>query len=49
MGYPGVEQQAAMLKAARPDVKVVILDNIGHWAMYEALERVNELLLSELA
>ena len=49
VGYPGVEQQAAMLKAARPDVKVVILDNIGHWAMYEAPERVNELLLSELA
>ena len=48
VGYPGVDEQAAMLKAARPDVKVVILDNIGHWAMYEAPERVNELLSGEL-
>ena len=48
IGHPSVEAQAAEFLAARPDAHVKILENTGHWAMYEAPERINELLLAEL-
>ncbi len=48
VGQPSVAAQAAAVKAARPEARVHILENTGHWAMYEAPARVNELLLAEL-
>ena len=48
VGHPSVEAQAAEFMAARPDAHMHILRDTGHWAMYEAPEAVNELLLAEL-
>ena len=48
VGHPSVEAQAEEFRAARPDARVVVLKDTGHWAMYEAPEAVNQLLLSEL-
>ncbi len=49
VGHPSVAAQAREFLDARPDGRVEILENIGHWAMYEAPERVNELLLEAFA
>jgi pimeloyl-ACP methyl ester carboxylesterase len=49
VGHPSVEAQAAEFLRARPDARVEILKDTGHWAMYEAPDRVNQLLSKELA
>ena len=43
---PPVAERIAQCRAARPDVEAHIIPDCGHWAMYEAPEVVNRLLLS---
>lgn len=42
---PPVPERIARCRAARPDVETHIIPACGHWAMYEAPEAVNRLLL----
>jgi 2-hydroxy-6-oxonona-2,4-dienedioate hydrolase len=42
---PPVVERIARCRAARPDVEAHIIPGCGHWAMYEAPETVNRLLL----
>ncbi len=42
---PSVEERCAQCRAARPDVDTQIIPDCGHWAMYEAPDVVNRLLL----
>jgi 2-hydroxy-6-oxonona-2,4-dienedioate hydrolase len=42
---PPVEERIARCRVARPDVEAHIIPDCGHWAMYEAPETVNRLLL----
>lgn len=46
---PGIEDRARVLRALQPDVGLHLLDGAGHWAMYEAADSVNALLLSAFA
>ncbi|MGE3644416.1 MAG: alpha/beta fold hydrolase [Beijerinckiaceae bacterium] len=45
---PDVATQAAKLKALRPDVSTHIVENAGHWVMYEAADTFHELVLDFL-
>ncbi len=40
-----IEEREQLFRAAQPDCDFHILSGIGHWAMYEAPETVNRLLL----
>lgn len=42
---PPIEVRIARCRAARPDLESRIIPGCGHWAMYEAPETVNRLLL----
>ena len=42
---PPITQRVARCLATRPDAAIRILPDCGHWAMYEAPETVNRLLL----
>ena len=42
---PPIEERTRRCRAARPDVETRIIPDCGHWAMYEAPETVNRLLL----
>ena len=42
---PPIEVRFAMCRAARADVETDVIPACGHWAMYEAAETVNRLLL----
>jgi pimeloyl-ACP methyl ester carboxylesterase len=42
---PPIGERIARCRAARPDVESQIIPACGHWAMYEAAEAVNHLLL----
>ncbi len=42
---PPVEERFALCRAARPDVETHVIPDCGHWAMYEAPEATNALLL----
>ena len=42
---PGIEERFARCRAARSEVETHIIRDCGHWAMYEAPETVNALLL----
>ncbi|HUF88019.1 MAG TPA: alpha/beta fold hydrolase [Thermohalobaculum sp.] len=42
---PPIDQRFALCRAARPDVETHVIPNCGHWAMYEAPEALNPLLL----
>ncbi len=42
---PPVDERIARCRAARPDVEAHVIPDCGHWAMYEAPEAVNRLLL----
>jgi pimeloyl-ACP methyl ester carboxylesterase len=42
---PPVAERIALCRAARPDVETHVIPACGHWAMYEAPEAVNRLLL----
>jgi len=45
-GRPAIEQRRDLLRAAQPDCAFHILDGVGHWAMYEAPDQINHLLLA---
>jgi pimeloyl-ACP methyl ester carboxylesterase len=40
-----IEERGKLFSAAQPDAEFHILKGIGHWAMYEAPDQVNRLLL----
>jgi 2-hydroxy-6-oxonona-2,4-dienedioate hydrolase len=42
---PSIAERFAMCRAARPDVQTHVIPACGHWAMYEAPEIVNTLML----
>lgn len=42
---PPIPQRFAMCRAARPDVETHVIPDCGHWAMYEAPDTLNDLLL----
>jgi len=42
---PPIAERLEMCRAARPDVETHIIPDCGHWAMYEAPEVLNALLL----
>lgn len=42
---PPPEERFALCRAARPDVETHLIPGCGHWAMYEAPEAVNALML----
>jgi len=42
---PPIPERFAMCRTARPDVETHVISDCGHWAMYEAPETVNALLL----
>jgi 2-hydroxy-6-oxonona-2,4-dienedioate hydrolase len=42
---PPVAERIARCRAARPDVETHVIARCGHWAMYEAPETVNRLML----
>jgi pimeloyl-ACP methyl ester carboxylesterase len=42
---PGIADRFEMCRAVRPDIETHIIPACGHWAMYEAPEIVNALLL----
>lgn len=42
---PPITERFAMCRATRPDLETHIIPDCGHWAMYEAPEVVNALLL----
>jgi pimeloyl-ACP methyl ester carboxylesterase len=44
-----MENHGADLQSDQPGVKLHVIDNAGHWVMYEAATQVNEFLLAELA
>lgn len=43
---PPIARRIARCRAARPDVRTQVIPDCGHWAMYEAPETVNAMLLS---
>lgn len=43
---PGVAERERVLRTIQPSAKIHLVDNAGHWAMYEAAETVNSLLLA---
>lgn len=46
---PGLEERARALRSAQPDMPVHVVENAGHWAMYEAADAVNAILLKRFA
>ena len=42
---PPIAERIARCRAARPDLEAAIIPDCGHWAMYEAPQAVNRLLL----
>ena len=43
--FPSVDDRLQRCRAARADVETAVIPDCGHWAMYEAPETVNRLLL----
>ncbi|MEH6611582.1 MAG: alpha/beta fold hydrolase [Halioglobus sp.] len=46
-GLASIEKRAEMLRAVQTDAEFHILPGVGHWAMYEAPDLVNAILLEE--
>jgi pimeloyl-ACP methyl ester carboxylesterase len=46
---PGIEERERVLRAIQPDMAIHLIDNAGHWAMYEAAREVNALLRGAFA
>jgi pimeloyl-ACP methyl ester carboxylesterase len=46
---PGVESRERVLRPEHPEVAIHVVDGAGHWAMYEAAERIIALLLGVFA
>ena len=42
---PPIAERFDLCRAARPDVRIELISDCGHWAMYEAPEVVNDLML----
>lgn len=47
-GIPSVTDQMQLLKAVMPETQCHILENCGHWAMWESPEKINALMLAFL-
>jgi len=43
-----LDDRRRVLRALRPDIDFCVLDGPGHWAIYEAADRANALLLEAL-
>jgi 2-hydroxy-6-oxonona-2,4-dienedioate hydrolase len=46
--YPYIDEQVQKLRKARPDCKITVIANAGHWVGYEAPDQVNALMLDAL-
>lgn len=46
-GRAAIEQRRELLRQAQPGAEFHILEGVGHWAMYEAPETVNRILLAD--
>jgi 2-hydroxy-6-oxonona-2,4-dienedioate hydrolase len=44
-GTPGLDERERVLRAIRPELRFHVLEGAGHWAMYEAADEINRLLL----
>ena len=44
-GAGSIEARRQLFLAAQPDAEFHVLPDVGHWAMYEAPELVNRLIL----
>lgn len=49
LSYPSVYARVTPLRSTKPDVKIELIPNKGHWIQYEAAEEVNRLLLDWFA
>ena len=45
LAYPSIDERVAICRQARPDVKVAVVPDGGHWVQYEQPAAVNRLLL----
>ncbi|MEM9684560.1 MAG: hypothetical protein AAF942_14910, partial [Pseudomonadota bacterium] len=45
---PGAEEREKLILRIQPTAHVHFVDGAGHWAMYEAADAVNEILVSTL-
>jgi len=45
-GPDNIEQRRQLFLAAQPDAEFHVLADVGHWAMYEAPQKVSQLILS---
>lgn len=45
LAYPSIEARLERVRAIRPDARVDLLPDAGHWVMYEAAEAFNAALL----
>lgn len=43
--FPSIEERVRRCREARPDARHIRLEDCGHWAMYEAPDRINNELL----
>jgi pimeloyl-ACP methyl ester carboxylesterase len=43
--HPDIDYRIAQCRLLHPDAEVTVLPDCGHWAMYEAADKVNELML----
>lgn len=43
--YPSIAGRIEMCRAVKPEIEIQILEDCGHWAMYEAPQRVNAALI----
>ena len=40
-----LDARIALMRKARPDAEIEIIPRVGHWACYEAADRINSELL----
>ncbi|KZX59309.1 hypothetical protein A3709_13495 [Halioglobus sp. HI00S01] len=48
-GIEQIQARRALMLASQPEAEFHILEDIGHWAMYESPETVNRLILGQLS
>ncbi|WP_342642082.1 alpha/beta fold hydrolase [Rhodoligotrophos ferricapiens] len=46
LAYPSIAARTALCQAVRPDIRVSIVPQAGHWAQFEAADPVNSLLIA---
>jgi pimeloyl-ACP methyl ester carboxylesterase len=49
LAWPSVEARVDVCRSQRPDIRVEIVPDAGHWVQYEAAQEVNRLLLDFFA